>query len=778
MLANIYAPNKDTPEFFQNTFKEMEHFHPQYLIVRGDLNLAMDSRIDRQSSKTNNDKSTKWLIEHMKQTELVDTFRHMYPDKNGFTWNSRRPPTFSRLDYFFTTESALQFIKKMEVLPSFLSDHCMLVMHLCLDPFVRGPGYWKLNNNLLLNKDYVESIKTILTRELEQENAKTYKQRWEIMVLEISGFTIKFSARKQKANRLKMEVLERKLHRLHEELQNINLVLFDDTYEQIRLVKHELGELVKEKTQGAIMRSRAKVAHHFEKPTKYFLNLERRNYNRKTIYRLKNDKDETIEKEKEILNEIKTYYEKLYTSVGEIDKKYVEKIKAQIPQVPSDLVEELDKIPTEKEIGEALFKLKNDKCPGTNGITTNFIKFFWPQLREFMHKLFLEIIVDGKFHLTAKRSIISLLEKIGKNELYLSNWRPLSLLNTENKIYSQMLAIRMQKALQKIIHAQQTGFLKGRYLAENIMRILEVIEKCDSQEQEAVLISFDFLKAFDSVQWETLFTALKAFGFGNKFIGMVKVLFCNPLATVMNNGYWSDWFSPTRVCRQGCCYSPGIFILTVELLGISIRNNKEIEGIRIGQEEIKAGQFANDLWSTLKAKEATVNAMLDELENFRKFSGLQINPQKSMILRLGPFKDSDAKFYTKKKLFWSPKPIKILGIYLFPEKQVIYRENFQEALHRVKDTLDRWKERNLTLMGKIVVINTLVSTIFIHKLLALPDPLEIFYKEYKQLVLDFIWDSKIPKIKYDRLIQRYENLGIKLIDMEIKNVALKAAWPI
>ena len=143
-----------------------------------------------------------------------------------------------------------------------------------------------------------------------------------------------------------------------------------------------------------------------------------------------------------------------------------------------------------------------------------------------------------------------------------------------------------------------------------------------------------------------MYKSLELFGFGEKFINMVKVLFTDQVAVVCNNGYWSAPFYPTRGARQGCCYSPGIFTLLVELLGLGIHQNPQMRGVQIKEnEEIKAGQFADNLWTTLDASSNNINKMLDELEDFGCFSGLHINPEKCAVLRLGPFKNSDAKYY-------------------------------------------------------------------------------------------------------------------------------------
>ena len=63
-----------------------------------------------------------------------------------------------------------------------------------------------------------------------------------------------------------------------------------------------------------------------------------------------------------------------------------------------------------------------------------------------------------------------------------------------------------------------------------------------------------------------------------------------------------------------------------------------------------------------------------------------------------------------------------------------------------------------------------------HKLLALPSPLQVFSKMYRNKIVNFLWDGKTPRIAYHKLIRDYDQLGLKLIDLETKNIALKAAW--
>ena len=146
------------------------------------------------------------------------------------------------------------------------------------------------------------------------------------------------------------------------------------------------------------------------------------------------------------------------------------------------------------------------------------------------------------------------------------------------------------------------------------------------------------------------------------------------------------------------------------------------------------------------------------------------------MLRIGPWRDSEAKFYMLKRLFWSPNTIRVLVFEISTGRDTLIKENFTSLLKNVENIFSTWSNRNLTIVGKITVINSLGSSLFIHKLTALPSPGLDFYHQYKKLIRDFLWSNKPAKISYDTLAQNYGKLSLKLVDLETKETALKALW--
>lgn len=157
------------------------------------------------------------------------------------------------------------------------------------------------------------------------------------------------------------------------------------------------------------------------------------------------------------------------------------------------------------EVLNFLKKMKNDKSPGPDGFSSEFYKNFWKDLGSFITWAINTSYELLHFSETNKLGIITCIPKEGKPKQYLKNWRPISLLNVVYKLASGCIAERLKKVLDKLINRDQTGFLKGRFIGENIRLVYDLMNYTEQNQIPGLLMLIDFEKAFDSISWNFIY---------------------------------------------------------------------------------------------------------------------------------------------------------------------------------------------------------------------------------------------------------------------------------
>ena len=156
----------------------------------------------------------------------------------------------------------------------------------------------------------------------------------------------------------------------------------------------------------------------------------------------------------------------------------------------------------------------------------------------------------------------------------------------------------------------------------------------------SAVISLDAQQAFDQVEWRYMFAALDKFGFGPKFMNILKMLYASPQSSVLTNHERSPPFQLHRGTRQGCCLSPMLFALALEPLAIAIRANPQVCGIRCGTTECTIGLYADDVILTLSDLKVSLSPLLSLIRDFGRLSGFTINWGKSVLMPLSNGLDS------------------------------------------------------------------------------------------------------------------------------------------
>ena len=676
--------------------------------------------------------------------------REINPDGKKFSWRRRNPTKMARLDYFLVTHSMMDIIDACDVKPSYKSDHSIIELKIKLSHFRYGKGFWKFNNSLLKQQDYLDLINNVIQAEKFKYALPVYNLDYlkhtnnniqftidndtflEVLFLQIRGETIKYSSK------LKCEQSQREKQLLKdiEDLETCNNA--QTSTEILEDKRLELEILQNEKVKGQIVRSRMQWLSEGEKPTSYFCKLENDNFITKTIKRLKLADNSTITDQRRILKEVQEFYSKLFSSRDVcLTEPYL---------VQNSLINKLKKIPNldlgtilnVNELGAVLKKMKKNKSPGIDGISLEFLKVFWGKIKYFVVNALNSCYTKGKLSISLRQSVITCIPKSSKDRQLLKNWRPISLLCTIYKLASAAIAERLKPHLDNIISVNQSGFIKGRNIGENTRLVYDLLHYTEKHNIPGLLMLIDFEKAFDSVSWKFLYSALRFFGFKEDFIKWVQIFNTDINAYILQCGFLSEAITIGRGCRQGDPISPYLFLIVAEFLTLLIENNKDIKGVQIGKYSFKIAQFADDTAIILDGTQHSLQATLNVLEIFSSMSGLKMNSEKTKLVWFGSKKGSKEKLTVSSDLVWDDCEFNLLGLEFSVNLSSIPQRNYSKAISKVNKIIDSWRYRNLTPFGKITIIKNLLLSKFVHLFVALPITEKIL-KDINSIFYRFLW---------------------------------------
>ena len=160
-----------------------------------------------------------------------------------------------------------------------------------------------------------------------------------------------------------------------------------------------------------------------------------------------------------------------------------------------------------------LRRLQSSESCRTSSSPDEFYKTFWKDVSSLLVSALNYAFESGCLSITQRRGIIKLIPKKDAELYFIKNWRPITLLNTDYKIAAKALANRIKSVLPSLINNDQTGFMKGRFIGENV-RLIDCIQYAAEKNIPGLLLFIDFEKAFDSLEWSFIVKSLHFFGFG------------------------------------------------------------------------------------------------------------------------------------------------------------------------------------------------------------------------------------------------------------------------
>lgn len=786
MIVSIYSPcgPKDKIMFLNDLYNKIVEYSQaesiDSIICMGDFNITLKD-LDVLSGEGHSTDVRRALNNTIEGLNFIDSWRLKHPEERTYTWS--RGSVARRLDYIFVSECLGAYIHDSYVKGIGFSDHRMVVTNFEFAPFKHGKGSYKLNVSLLKDTDYCNMIIDTIIKTNQEYNDLNPQLRWEMIKNNVEEVSQQYSKFLQREKRLNNNNYIKRLNILQNEF--INKPNDVELQQKISKLKSELEIYEMDKAKGAQIRAGYRDIKEGERCTKYFLAVEKSRSNTNVIKRVMNASNEFIHGEAQIVEEIASQFELKYNvennqpnEIARLFDRYIRNI--NLPSLDDEERQKCDEQITENAAFAALKHMNKESAPGSDGLPVEFYIVFWQQLKGPLLENYLYSFQNGHLTYSERIGILSLFHK-GKDlpSYILSNWRPISLTNVDYKIIAKLFSMRVDTVIQKLIGWQQTGFMKGRQVSFLHRQIDDVLEIQRKKKRAGILLAIDFKQAFDTISIQCIIKSLKAFGFGDVFIKWITLLNTDRLACVKNGGHISRTFGMQNGVRQGCPISPQLFILAVEVLAQKIIQDKNIKGLKPNSEGrcLKVCQYADDTSLFLKDFNDMKRAYA-HLDEFSKFSGLYLNLNKSFALSTNgqPIDTGDLNIQFK-------DTIKILGLYFSSLKSASEIDlNWTGRLNKVINVFGQWSKRNISLLGKTLVIKTyaLSQFVFVMKSIALPKEVLDLLNKY---CFNFLWAKRFnptakvtEKLKRTVLCAPKNEGGLGLWDMHHMQGSILLEW--
>ena len=366
-----------------------------------------------------------------------------------------------------------------------------------------------------------------------------------------------------------------------------------------------------------------------------------------------------------------------------------------------------------------------------------------------------------------REALLRLIHKRDDKRL-VKNWRPISLLNSDYKLASKIITERLKRVMPSIVHSDQTCTVAGRSIFSNLHLIRDTLDMINKTDESGILVTLDQMKAFDRVDHDFLMRTLTKFGFGPSFCRWVFIFYSNVFSRIICKLTAPVFLE--RGVRQGCPLSPLLYVLTSQVLSNQIRRNPAIEGFLLpgaGGLQFKISQYADDATNFLKNERSLCN-LLETVNKYERGSGAKLNTTKSEAMWLGKWRANGASPFGLK---WVNK-LKILGVYFSNGLVNVDEDNWRSKLDKLKKTLGLWSQRDLSFLGRGMILNVLGLSRFWHVAKVLLPPSWVSL-EYKKAVWPFIWKSKSETVSRKRCIAPTVRGGLNIIDFETKCSSLR-----
>ena len=207
-----------------------------------------------------------------------------------------------------------------------------------------------------------------------------------------------------------------------------------------------------------------------------------------------------------------------------------------------------------------------------------------------------------------------------------------------------------------------------------------------------------------------------------------------------------------------------------------IRQNPKIKGVKVNGIENKIIHYADDTEVIMEGDKESFEEAINVINTFGNISGLMLNHDKSIAVWLGSRRNSRMRYMPHLNMIWNPDKFKVLGIWFTNDLAKCIKINLDDKFKEIKTLYKIWTKRQLTPLGRVAVLKSLILSKLVHLWLLLPNPPDDVIKEIQTSVFKFVWNYKNDKISRKVSTKHIINGGIGIPNIKQFIYALKLTW--
>jgi hypothetical protein len=335
----------------------------------------------------------------------------------------------------------------------------------------------------------------------------------------------------------------------------------------------------------------------------------------------------------DILRAFAEHYQCKYVSISVCGERMQRIMECDLPKIPDAANLALAEPVTLEEIFQAIKSGKLKKASGCDGICHEFLSKMWEANKHDLLQIMNEMYRDAMITAQQKHGLLACIPKHAQ-ALHIDDYRPLTILNTDYRLLTRIIAARLRPWLPEILQRSQYCCIPDNTVFDAIATIRDVVAHSEATGAPLCILTIDFQGAFGNLSHDYLFEVLRQYGFSDRFRLLIWNIYKDSTSTVQINGYRTRPIPIRSSVRQGCPLSMILFAMCLNPLLRTLK--RSLHGVQIGNPTARTSivAYVDDV-TILVTTPSDIPKLRDAIHCYEKASEARVNIHKSRALAFG-----------------------------------------------------------------------------------------------------------------------------------------------